>query len=55
MMKELLEKFADMCAIFHGRLRLDGFSRKEALELTKVFAEATVQPKNIKEKSKEEK
>ena len=48
-MKELFEKLADMCSIFHTRLRLNGFSRREALKLTQAFVNATLN------KSKEEK
>ena len=41
-MKEMFEKLADMCSIFHNRLRLDGFSRREALKLTQTFIKATL-------------
>ena len=41
-MKELYAKFADMCSIFHRRLRLNGFSRREALKLTQTFIKATL-------------
>ena len=50
-MKELFEQLADMCSIFHRRLRLDGFSRREALKLTQAFIDATL---NKPKKSKEE-
>ena len=50
-MKELFEHLADMCSIFHSRLRLNGFSRREALKLTQTFIEATL---NKPTKSKEE-
>ena len=51
-MNELFEKLADMCSIFHRRLRLDGFSRREALKLTQAFLNATL---NKSTESKEEK
>ena len=47
-MRELFIKLADMCSVFHRRLRLNGFSRREALKLTQAFVEATLN------KSKEE-
>ena len=50
-MKELFETLADMCSVFHRRLRLNGFSRREALKLTQAFVEATL---NKQTKSKEE-
>mgnify|MGYP003314409243 CR=1 FL=1 len=50
-MKELFKDLADMCSIFHARLRLNGFSRREALKLTQTFVEATF---NKQTKSKEE-
>lgn len=50
-MKELFEKLADMCSIFHTRLRLDGFSRREALKLTQTFIEVTLN-KPSKEENK---
>ena len=50
-MKESFERLADMCSIFHARLRLNGFSRREALKLTQGFIDATLNPK---QKSKEE-
>ena len=50
-MKELFEHLADMCSIFHKRLLLDGFSRREALKLTQAFVNATL---NKPTKSKEE-
>lgn len=50
-MKELFEKLADMCSIFHTRLRLNGFSRRDALKLTQAFVNATL---NNPTKSKEE-
>ena len=52
-MKELFEKLADMCSIFHTRLRLNGFSRREALKLTQAFVDATLTNKTTK--TKEEK
>lgn len=49
-MKELFVKLADMCSIFHKRLLLDGFSRREALKLTQTFVNATLnKPTNSKE------
>lgn len=51
-MKELFKDLADMCSIFHARLRLNGFSRREALKLTQAFIEATL---NKPTKTKEEK
>ncbi len=51
-MKELFEKLADMCSIFHKRLLLDGFSRREALKLTQAFVNATLnKPTNFKEEN----
>ena len=50
-MRELFVKLADMCSIFHKRLLMDGFSRKEALKLTQAFVNATL---NNSTKSKEE-
>lgn len=51
-MKELLIKLADMCSIFHKRLLLDGFSRREALKLTQAFVNATLnKPTNSKEEN----
>jgi len=42
-MKEIFEHLlADMCSEFHKRLRKDGFSRREALKLTEVFLEITL-------------
>ena len=49
-MKELFEKLADMCLIFHTRLRLNGFSRREALKLTQAFVNATLTNKTTKSK-----
>ena len=47
------EQLADMCSIFHRRLRIDGFSRREALKLTQTFIEATLnKPKTSKEENK---
>ena len=52
-MKELFEKLADMCSIFHSRLRHDGFSRREALKLTQAFVNATLnKPTTSKEENK---
>jgi hypothetical protein len=51
-MKELFVKLADMCSTFHTRLRLNGFSRREALKLTQAFINATL---NKPTESKEEK
>lgn len=51
-MGELFKQLADMCSIFHNRLLLDGFSRREALKLTQTFIEATL---NKATNSKEEK
>ena len=49
-MKELFEKLADMCSIFHKRLLLNGFSKREALKLTQAFVNATlIKPTNSKE------
>lgn len=49
-MKELFEMLADMCSIFYTRLRLNGFSRREALKLTQAFVNATTnKPANFKE------
>ena len=50
-MKESFEILADMCSIFHRRLRINDFSRREALKLTQAFVEATL---NKPTKSKEE-
>ena len=50
-MKELFETLADMCSVFHSRLRLNGFSRREALKLTQAFVDATL---NKQTTSKEE-
>lgn len=50
-MKELFEHLADMCSVFHKRLRINGFSRREALKLTQTFVDATL---NKPTKSKEE-
>ncbi len=52
-MKELFVKLADMCSIFHKRLLLDGFSKREALKLTQAFVNATLNKPVTK--SKEEK
>ena len=41
-MKELFEQLADMCSAFHRRLRINGFSRREALKLTRAFLEITI-------------
>lgn len=49
-MKELFEKLADMCSIFHKRLLLDGFSRREALKLTQAFVNATINKPEVKSK-----
>ncbi len=49
-MKELFEKLADMCSVFHRRLRLNGFSRREALKLTQAFIDATLTNKQTKSK-----
>ncbi len=50
-MKELFEQLADMCSIFHKRLLLDGFSKREALKLTQAFVNATLnKPTKSKEK-----
>ena len=52
-MKELFEKLADMCSIFHRQLRLNGFSRREALKLTQAFVNATLnKPTTSKEENK---
>lgn len=50
-MRELFKTLADMCSVFHRRLRLNGFSRREALKLTQAFINATL---NKQTKSKEE-
>lgn len=52
-MQELFEQLADMCSAFHRRLRINGFSRREALKLTQAFLEATINKPVTK--SKEEK
>ena len=42
-MKETFEQLlADMCSDFHKRLRINGFSRREALKLTEAFLEITL-------------
>lgn len=47
-MKELFEQLADMCSVFHRRLLINGFSRREALKLTQAFVNATLnKPKKI--------
>lgn len=51
-MKELFETLADMCSVFHRRLRINGFSNRQALKLTQTFVEATL---NKPTKSKEDK
>lgn len=52
-MKELFKDLADMCSIFHARLRLNGFSRREALKLTQAFVNATLnKPTQSKEENK---
>lgn len=52
-MKELFEQLADMCSVFHRRLLINGFSRREALKLTKAFIDATLnKPKQSKEENK---
>jgi hypothetical protein len=52
-MKELFIKLADMCSVFHARLRLNGFSRREALKLTQAFINATLNKQtNTKEENK---
>ena len=43
--KNIWESLADMCSIFHTRLRLNGFSRREALKLTQAFVNATLKSK----------
>lgn len=49
-MTELFVKLADMCSIFHKRLLLNGFSKREALKLTQAFVNATLnKPTNSKE------
>ena len=49
-MDELFKQLADMCSVFHRRLRINGFSRREALKLTQAFVEATLnKPKKIEE------
>lgn len=49
-MKDLFVKLADMCSIFHKRLLLNGFSKREALKLTQAFVNATLnKPTNSKE------
>lgn len=50
-MADVFKTLADMCSVFHNRLRLNGFSRREALKLTQAFVDATL--KNTT-KSKEE-
>jgi hypothetical protein len=50
-LKELFEQLADMCSAFQKRLRINGFSRREALKLTQTFINATL---NKPAKSKEE-
>ena len=52
-MKEAFETLADMCFSFHRRLRINGFSRREAIKLTQAFIEATLnKPKITKEENK---
>lgn len=52
-MGDLFVKLADMCSIFHTRLLMDGFKRREALKLTQTFIEATInKPTNSKEEKK---
>lgn len=51
--KNIWESLADMCSIFHTRLRKQGFSRREALKLTQTFIKETMNKPN-NQKSKEE-
>ena len=52
-MKELFETLADICSAFHRRLRINGFSRREALKLTQAFVEATLNKQKLtKEENK---
>jgi hypothetical protein len=52
-MKEAFVHLADMCSIFHSRLRLNGFSRREALKLTQAFINSTlIKPTKSKEENK---
>ena len=50
-MKELFKTLADMCSAFHRRLRINGFSNRQALKLTQAFINATL---NKSTESKEE-
>lgn len=52
-MKELFEHLADMCSVFHRRLMINGFSRREALKLTQTFVNSILNKPTTK--SKEEK
>ena len=45
-MRELFVQLADMCSIFHKRLLLNGFSRREALKLTQAFINAILNKPN---------
>ena len=52
-MLDVYEILADMCSVFHSRLRLNGFSRREALKLTQAFMEETLKkPTTSKEENK---
>lgn len=51
-MENIFAKLADMCSIFHKRLLLDGFSRREALKLTQAFINATLNNTKSKEENK---
>jgi hypothetical protein len=53
-MKELFETLADMCSTFHRRLRINGFSNREALKLTQAFVNSILnnKPKLTKEENK---